>query len=427
MSKCFCHFNGYEVKDAAARRKIDSIEENLTQSFNFKGSCLSNNLPTTATINDTWYCTDLKYNKTWNGSSWYQSSIGETEYQTEIEMLKDYTSQLKEKYEGCKWENTVTTIAGASNRNIITVDIKKGEECSVYIDYNDTFTLIIAYADGTESTDKLYGEMPFTFTPEKDVSGFGVYTGGEYTITMTARIYPKESMFYGKKVMFFGDSITENVINYRGNLLKFTGLKQVLCNALSGATLTNFSDTIMDGNVVMGHQNTVPNQVQKLLNNHLSYGIPDIIVIGAGTNDAYSDNLSFDETQYTNNNNVYKDIDLIDLTSFSGSIRWCYEKLNGLYPDAKIMFATPIQSATSSREYAKQKAKADCIIANCERLSTPYIDAFTKSGIYSKYETEGSAGKYLKDGLHPNKSGADILAKCYANEIAKELNTHTFN
>lgn len=29
MSKCFCHFNGYEVKDAQARRDIETLNNNL--------------------------------------------------------------------------------------------------------------------------------------------------------------------------------------------------------------------------------------------------------------------------------------------------------------------------------------------------------------------------------------------------------------
>lgn len=61
----------------------------LTNPFNFKGSCLSSELPTSANINDTYYCTDLNYRKTWNGESWFQSSLDEAQYTDDLANLKN--------------------------------------------------------------------------------------------------------------------------------------------------------------------------------------------------------------------------------------------------------------------------------------------------------------------------------------------------
>lgn len=229
--------------------------------------------------------------------------------------------------------------------------------------------------------------------------------------------------FKDKKVMFFGDSITHNELMYVGNLLERTGMERIANFAINGATLANYSDTEMNGAPAQDgtHNNTVPNQVQKLLNSVSSYEVPDIIIISAATNGGSSE-TGLDETQYTDDTGAYIDIDTVSLTKFSGAMRWMYEKLIGCYPNAIICFATPIQAyGGDSRTFAKLSNKAECIRQNCERLSTPCIDAFRKSGIYGRYEVASANGKYLKDGLHPNTDGAVKLAKCYHRELANLL------
>lgn len=78
-----------------ANLKINSLDSSkanktdLTNPFNLKGSCLSTALPTNAAVNDTWYCTDLKYRKTWNGSEWFQSSLEESNYVDELNSVKE--------------------------------------------------------------------------------------------------------------------------------------------------------------------------------------------------------------------------------------------------------------------------------------------------------------------------------------------------
>ena len=230
--------------------------------------------------------------------------------------------------------------------------------------------------------------------------------------------------FKGKKAMFFGDSITYDGNMYRNNLLDRTEMVGIYCFAQNGARLANYSDTVMDGVQVSGdsHNNTVPNQVQHLLNNLTTYtDVPDIIIVSAATNGGDSEE-GLDEAQYTDSNDAYIDIDTVDIKTFSGAMRWIYEKLKELYPDAIICFATPIQSANGgSRTFAKLSRKAECIRQNCERLCTPCIDAFRKSGINARYEVASASGKYLKDGLHPNSAGAVVLAKCYHKELANAL------
>lgn len=229
--------------------------------------------------------------------------------------------------------------------------------------------------------------------------------------------------FKGKKVMFFGDSITHDETMYVANLLESTGMERVANFALNGARLANYSDTQMNGTPVEGdsHDNTVPNQVLKLLNSVSIYDVPDIVIVSAATNGGHSEE-GYDESQYTDSNDAYISLDAVDLTKFSGAMRWIYEKLISCYPNTKVFFATPIQSALGgARRYSVLSTKSECIRQNCERLSTPCIDAFRKSGIYGRYEVSSANGKYLKDGLHPNADGAIVLAKCYHRELANAL------
>lgn len=219
-----------------------------------------------------------------------------------------------------------------------------------------------------------------------------------------------------KKVLFFGDSITAVETRYRKQLLELSGMTQVGCFAISGATIKNTSSTVMDGNPSYDVNNTVPNQIQKLLNSVNNYDIPDVIIISASTNDN-APTSDFLENQFTSDNINYIDISNCDLTTYEGAMRWSFEKLKEVYPSVEIVFCTPIQSATTSRYYSVQKQKRDRIIQVCERMSTYYIDAFAKSGIYSKYEVAGGVGKYLSDGLHPSETGGNVLAKCYYREL----------
>ena len=252
----------------------------------------------------------------------------------------------------------------------------------------------------------------------------GIPTNAKYMICSNYGSYEKSLKIFTKiqdasnplnevKVMFFGDSITYNPSRYREILLNNTGMNEVHCFAISGATLTNDTDTVMDGNPTSLSNNTVPNQVKQMLNG--TYDAPSIVIVSAATNDIDS-HFRFDENQFEVNG-AYIDVDTCDLTNASGAMRWIYEKIMSVYPNAQVFFATPIQSASPQRTFAMLKNKRDVMAQNAERMSVNIIDAFYKSGVYSRYETLGSDGKYLIDGLHPNDAGAIVIADCYEDEI----------
>lgn len=86
-----------QVKDKIVNLEIlknysDYVEDKkadktvISSPYNFKGSCLFANLPKSGnTVNDTYYATDKKCKYTWNGSAWYQSSLNESDYTTELD------------------------------------------------------------------------------------------------------------------------------------------------------------------------------------------------------------------------------------------------------------------------------------------------------------------------------------------------------
>lgn len=96
----------------AAVANLESIKADKTQlasPFNFKGSCLFAELPTSGNeVNDTYYVTDMTSRYSWNGTAWYQSGMSEADYtdalaavETAVQNLEDgapgtITSELKE-------------------------------------------------------------------------------------------------------------------------------------------------------------------------------------------------------------------------------------------------------------------------------------------------------------------------------------------
>lgn len=92
--KCFCHFNGYQVKDAVARNEIESIKNNV--------NAVSNDLATTK-------------------ASMTSISSDVSKSKTDIEVLKGDASTLK------TTTSLNTASISANTENISNIDNKMGE------------------------------------------------------------------------------------------------------------------------------------------------------------------------------------------------------------------------------------------------------------------------------------------------------------
>lgn len=76
----------------------------ISSPYQFRGACLSANLPGSGNkINDTYYVTDKKCKFTWNGAAWYQSSLNESDYEEELSSITEDLKDLIVEVEDIVW------------------------------------------------------------------------------------------------------------------------------------------------------------------------------------------------------------------------------------------------------------------------------------------------------------------------------------
>lgn len=232
----------------------------------------------------------------------------------------------------------------------------------------------------------------------------------------------EELSYQGKKILVLGDSISA----YGRWTNRFEEIVQpdVFINvAVAGATLSDNVGTRYNGSPSKGNKknNTLGNQVEKVkIKKRLElkrYQDFQSIIIFAGTNDSISKFRNVDiEKQFTTTKSTYRSLKKIDKTTIAGSMRYSVETLQSLYPDAQIFICTTIQSAEDIKGYNSNYIIKNNVIKDVAyRLSVPVIDV-GECGIYGRYETKGSEGKYLYDGLHPNEKGGKLLGEYISRE-----------
>jgi lysophospholipase L1-like esterase len=173
---------------------------------------------------------------------------------------------------------------------------------------------------------------------------------------------------------------------------------------------------VYDGNPVFNGadnnaNNVIGNQVEKVLRSkddgNTNYADFDMIFIAAGTNDS-DPTGNLEDAFYANDAVV--GVESVDRTTWQGAFRYCVEKLQGAYHNAKIFICTPIQAVEAKRSYASIKAKGDYLKKLSARMSVNCIDTML-CGICGLYEVNDASGRDLRDGLHTNDSGALKIAK----------------
>lgn len=235
-----------------------------------------------------------------------------------------------------------------------------------------------------------------------------------------------------------GDSITRadtteiGWIKYFNEIIK-PSLK--INVAVNGAKMCDqVKNQIYDGNPNLDNeqQNVIGNQVELVKNNknqnNSDYQNFDFIIIAGGTNDnPYTLNTNYDNinSQFTDEDGNYLPLENVDRTTFAGAMRYIYQTLQQLYPNAIIFFNTPTQTAvTSSGWWTTTKAfNINKIIKEiCKRLSVNVLDTY-KCGICGIYETENQDGRDLIDGIHPNSNGAKKLGYYNAHSFINQFYT----
>ena len=244
-------------------------------------------------------------------------------------------------------------------------------------------------------------------------------------------VMKQKSAFTGKKILFLGDSITALNTSERGWVRYFNEIIQperFVNLSVSSARWCDYEDSVYDGNPVFSgpdqnHNNVMGNQVEKLIrgkdktNPHYkevtAYADFDMILIACGTNDGVPSGDM--EGSFTSENEMVA-IEELDRRAFASAFRYSIEKLQQLYPAAKIYICTPIQGYITTRSYAQSKAKGDYLKLLAGRMSLEVIDTFC-CGICDIYEKKNANGRYLIDGLHPNAAGAKKIGVFNASAV----------
>lgn len=226
------------------------------------------------------------------------------------------------------------------------------------------------------------------------------------------------------KLIALGDSITAFGTGSRGWLKYFK--ERINCDIIANVAVDGawFRDkvaaTVYDGNPQAGDNNlnVLGNQVQKILNNN--YDAPDIIMIALGTNSG----ISITEQQIKDAyyyNYQFVDLDNVDRTTDAGSYRWSLEKLHTKYPDAIIIWCSPIHGAEPTMKGASSiVAWGESLKIATAITGQQYIESF-RCGICGYKEVMNAEGEYLQDGLHPNAKGAKKLGYYNASQVKNIL------
>ena len=226
------------------------------------------------------------------------------------------------------------------------------------------------------------------------------------------------------KMIALGDSITAFGTGSRGWIRYFKerlNVELIANTAVDGAWLHDkAAATVYDGNPQPGDNNlnVLGNQVQKILNNN--YEAPDLIMIAVGTNSGINITEQNMKDVYFYNYQ-FVDLDSVDRTTDAGAYRWCLEKLHTKYPDAIIIWCSPIHGAEPTMKSATSiLAWGESLRIATAMTGQQFIESY-RCGINGWKEVMNSEGEYLQDGLHPNAKGAKKLGYYNASQVKNIL------
>lgn len=159
----------------------------------------------------------------------------------------------------------------------------------------------------------------------------------------------------------------------------------------------------------MRHNNTSKVHIQKFIAEVESgqYPEPDVFVFSMGTNDS---NLGSAKEALKG-----KNLADVDVTTMAGGARWAIQTIIERFPNCRVFVCTPIQ--TSDPAHNEQNLqKIEILKEICQSLSVQIIDCYSESGISEKLE-DGHGHRYLRDGLHPDTEGQQLMGRYIAKEI----------
>ena len=204
----------------------------------------------------------------------------------------------------------------------------------------------------------------------------------------------------GKKVFFLGDSITEG----HGTSCEEKCYVSVF-GALSGAEVKNYGigGTRIARQREKSEEEKVDQDFVKRAD-EMEEGADAVVVFG-GTND------------FGHGDAAIGDFDSRDVYTFYGAMHVLCEKLLKKYPQARIVFLTPLHRLSEDDfvdDWGHKKEKnlagyVEIIKEVAAYYGLPVLDLFRESGLQPKVDIIREI--YMPDGLHPSDEGAQRVAE----------------
>lgn len=143
------------------------------------------------------------------------------------------------------------------------------------------------------------------------------------------------------------------------------------------------------------HNNCAPVHIQKFIAevDAGQYPAPDLFGFAMGTND----------------NN---------LDAMVAGAEYSIGAIKTRFPKCKVFVCTPIQTGSAGHN-AFNRRKIELLKDVCDRLDVPLIDCYNGVGIREEDENPHGRGKYLRDGLHPDKPGQELMGHYIASEVKR--------
>ena len=196
--------------------------------------------------------------------------------------------------------------------------------------------------------------------------------------------------------------------------------------ARSGATWTNTATTkrnTLENIGVLGNDNVIYNQIERLKDacQQGEQAIPDIIIIAAGTNDAWFVNQRpkvFCETadEVFARENIGS-LPVNEILTLAASVRYGCELLKASFPEARIILLTPLQTTKADLKLITKSG--DIMEACAHRLSLEVIRLDQEGCI--QLADKQSVSKYTTDGVHTNEAGARFNGFLVAQRVREML------
>lgn len=336
-------------------------------------------------------------NQTWGYTEDYYPVNPATEYflkTTDIVFIAEYTSD-KTFIKCASIAASVAKFTSTANTAYVRIDAK-----------------VTDWATFAMSTTSFFGNYDTTYIDSAIDRKTGAITKGN---------------LYGKKIVFFGDSITGNYkppADYPSFIAQATGATVYnagfggTCMCDNGETKGIFSfcrliDAIVDGDWTAQdnsgfvrnyfddatEENYVPAKIAML--KAINWAEIDYVMTNHGTND-WGSGYTID-----NANNLY------DKTTYAGAFRYAFEKLQTAYPNIKIIPITPLTRIShegsvyyDSNEYDRGTGQYLYQFAN-KIIDVAENKYFTRPCdlYHSCMITKWNHTRYLRDGIHPTTTG----------------------